>query len=93
MKQILLIFLFLPILLSAHKLKGKIVRVSDGDTVVVLDTTNTQHRVRLDGIDCPEKGQPFGRKATDFVKQLTKDSEFVIVEWDKKDRYGRLQDY
>lgn len=89
-KLLLLVFLFSPILLSAHTLKGKIIRVSDGDTVVVLDSNNTQHRVRLDGIDCPEKGQPFGTKATNFVKELTSQSEYVVVEWEKKDRYGRI---
>lgn len=89
-KLLLLVFLIFPILLSAHTLKGKIIRVSDGDTVVVLDSTNTQHRVRLDGIDCPEKGQPFGTKAANFVKELTRQTEYVIVEWEKKDRYGRI---
>lgn len=89
MKHLLLILLFFPIFLSAHTLRGKIVRVSDGDTIVLIDSTNTQHRVRLDGIDCPEKGQPFGRKATDFVKQLTTGKE-IVVEWEKKDRYKRI---
>ena len=93
MKRLLLIFTLFPILLSAHTLKGKIVRVSDGDTVVVLDSTNTQHRVRLDGIDCPEKGQAFGKKATDFVKNITSKSEFVTIVWKKKDRYGRILGY
>lgn len=93
MKQLLLILLLFPAILSAHTLKGKIIRVSDGDTVVVLDSTNTQYRVRLDGIDCPEKGQPFGKKATDFVKNITSKSEFVTIVWKKKDRYGRILGY
>lgn len=89
MLRYILILLLFPTTLSAHTLRGKIVRVSDGDTVVLLDSTNTQHKIRLDGIDCPEKGQPFGRKATDFVKQLTTGKE-IVVEWEKKDRYKRI---
>lgn len=89
MRKLLLILFLFPFLLSAHTLRGKIIRVSDGDTVVLLDSTNTQYRIRLDGIDCPEKGQPFGRKATDFVKELTTGKE-IIVKWEKKDRYKRI---
>lgn len=40
-------------------LRGKVIRVADGDTITVLDSTNTQIRVRLYGIDCPENGQDF----------------------------------
>lgn len=93
MKQLLLILFLFPILLSAHTLRGNIVRVSDGDTVVLLDSTNTQHRIRLDGIDCPEKGQPYGSKATQFVKDVTSKSKYVTIQWEKKDRYGRLLGY
>lgn len=82
-------FPFNLIHLNAKSLKGKVVRVSDGDTIVLLDDDNTQHRIRLDGIDAPEKGQPFGKKATDFVKELVA-SKVVRVEWEKKDRYGRI---
>lgn len=49
---------------------GQVVRVVDGDTVVALDSGNVQHRIRLAGIDAPERKQPFGRKSTDFMKGL-----------------------
>jgi endonuclease YncB( thermonuclease family) len=39
----------------AQTITGKVVRVADGDTVTVLDASNTQHRIRLSGIDAPEK--------------------------------------
>lgn len=84
--------ILLAITLLSFTLKGKVIRVSDGDTIVVLDSTNTQHRIRLDGIDCPEKGQPYGNKATLFVKNLVAGKE-VVVEWKKKDRYGRILGY
>ncbi len=41
----------------ADTLTGKVVKVADGDTITVLDSTNTQSRIRLQGIDAPETGQ------------------------------------
>jgi endonuclease YncB( thermonuclease family) len=68
--------------------QGKVVGVSDGDTMTVLDGT-TRVRVRLNGIDCPEKGQAFGTRA----KKLTSELAFggmVTVRPFGKDRYDRL---
>ncbi len=48
---------FLSIAASADTLTGKVVKVADGDSITVLDNTNTQHRIRLQGIDAPETGQ------------------------------------
>ncbi len=48
--------------LHAATLQGKVVGVADGDTITVLDATNTQHKIRLQGIDAPEKAQPYGKK-------------------------------
>ena len=58
--------LFAAVLLLAHQgyadiLPGKVVGVADGDTITVLDDTKTQHKIRLAGIDAPEKGQAFGQ--------------------------------
>lgn len=72
-----------------NKIEGKIVRVIDGDTVIILDSSNDQHRIRLDGIDAPESGQPYGNKATEFVKEITREKK-IVVEWRKKDRYNRI---
>jgi endonuclease YncB( thermonuclease family) len=46
-----------------YTLTGKVVAIADGDTFAVLDESKTQHKIRLAGIDAPEKGQPFGTKA------------------------------
>ena len=43
----------------AEALIGVVVGVSDGDTITVLDAERQQHKVRLGGIDAPEKAQPF----------------------------------
>ena len=55
--------LLLTFTASADVLMGKVVGVSDGDTITVLDASNVQHKVRLSGIDAPEKKQPFGQSA------------------------------
>jgi endonuclease YncB( thermonuclease family) len=68
---------------------GKVVGVTDGDTITVLDASKTQHKVRLAGIDAPEKGQPGGVRSKESLSQLVYDHE-VRVEGDKQDRYGRI---
>jgi len=44
-------------------LQGKVVSVADGDTLTLLDVNKTQHKIRLQGIDAPEKAQAFGEKS------------------------------
>lgn len=84
-----LILLFLAAHISAYAdITGMVVGVSDGDTVTVLDESKTQHKIRLQGIDAPEKGQPFGQKAKEHMSDLVYRKE-VRVEGDKRDRYGR----
>lgn len=68
---------------------GKVVSVTDGDTIKVLDSSNTQHKVRLTGIDAPERGQPFGTLSRDHLASMVAGKE-VRVESDKNDRYGRI---
>ena len=41
----------------------RVVGVSDRDTITVLDDANNQHKIRIDGIDAPEKGQAFGERS------------------------------
>ena len=74
---------------AAETLKGRVVKVSDGDTITVLDAANVQHRIRLDKIDAPEKSQPFGDAARKHLATFVagKDGE---IEWAKKDKYGRI---
>lgn len=75
--------------LHAAELVGRVVGVADGDTLTVLDASKTQHKVRLQGIDAPEKGQPFGQKSKEYLSSLVF-SRVVRVEYDKLDRYGRV---
>jgi micrococcal nuclease len=69
-------------------LTGKVVGVSDGDTITVLDTNKIQHKIRLAGIDAPEKKQPFGDRSKQHLSDLVF-AKTVTVEWDKTDKYGR----
>lgn len=67
---------------------GKVIKVADGDTITVLDDTNTQHKIRLSGIDAPEKRQAFGNVSRQSLAHMVADQS-VVVEWVKVDRYGR----
>lgn len=71
------------------QLTGKIVGISDGDTVTLLDNSNVQHKIRLWGIDAPEKKQDYGAKAKEHLSDLIF-GEYVHVTSKGKDRYGRI---
>lgn len=74
---------------SAHAdISGRVVAVTDGDTIKVLDADNVEHKVRLTGIDAPEPGQPFGNASRKYLASLVAGKE-VLVESNKQDRYGR----
>jgi endonuclease YncB( thermonuclease family) len=89
MKSLLFIVLCLATCVHAVELRGKVVGVSDGDTVTVLDAERHQHKVRLAGIDAPEKAQAFGQASKTSLSDQIFGRE-VLVTWDKRDRYGRI---
>lgn len=72
----------------AETLTGYVVAISDGDTVTVLDARHQQHKIRLAGIDAPEKAQAFGQSSKQNLAGLIFNKN-VTVEWTKLDRYGR----
>jgi endonuclease YncB( thermonuclease family) len=72
----------------AEPLTGRVVGVSDGDTITVLDAENQQHKIRVAGIDAPEKKQPFGQRSKEHLSDLVFGKEVDIV-GNKIDRYGR----
>lgn len=76
-------------LIQAEVLVGQVVDVSDGDTITLLDTNNTRHKIRLSGIDAPEKAQPFGQASKQSLSDLISYKQ-VLVSWQKKDRYRRI---
>lgn len=73
---------------QAEQVQGRVVGVADGDTVTVLDDRKMQHKVRLAGIDAPEKGMPYGQRSKQYLSDLVF-GKSVTLEGDKVDRYGR----
>ena len=73
----------------ADEITGRVVSIADGDTITVLDTSNTQHKIRLEGIDAPERGQPFGTRSRQNLSDLVF-GKVARVDWHKRDRYGRV---
>lgn len=84
---LLLCLLFLP-LANAETFTAKVVKILDGDTVDVLIADNTTRRIRLAGIDAPEKAQAFGNRAKQQLADLV-GGQVVQVESSKIDKYGR----
>jgi len=73
---------------NAETITGRVVGVADGDTITVLDADKVQHKIRLAGIDAPEKKQPFGNRSKESLSELAFDKT-VAVETTKRDKYGR----
>jgi micrococcal nuclease len=87
-----LLILFALVLSAAAQpqtITGKVVGVSDGDTITVLDDQKRQHKIRLDGIDAPESNQDFGSRAKQSLSDLVF-GKTVTVTSAKRDRYGRI---
>ena len=73
--------------LSAERY-GTVVGISDGDTLTLLDANKTQYRIRLDGIDAPERTQPHGQRARQSLVALAH-GRAARADCPKVDRYGR----
>lgn len=70
-------------------LNGHVAQVLDGDTLEVNDQNRRLFRIRLQGIDAPEKSQAYGPQAKEFLAKLTLNRNVEII-WNEKDQYGRL---
>ncbi len=75
--------------LAGEILEGRVVAVTDGDTVKVLTAELVEERVRLATIDAPERKQPFGSASKAHLSDLVFGRE-VVVDWHKRDRWGRI---
>ena len=85
---LLALWLVFPLQALAAIFEGRVVGVADGDTITVLDDSRVQRKIRLAGIDAPEKKQPFGQRSKESLSDLVFNRE-VQVETTKRDRYGR----
>lgn len=73
----------------AEILTGKVVGITDGDTIAILSPQNEQHKIRVAAVDAPEKAQPFSQRAKQKMSDLVFGRK-VSVEWRKRDRYRRI---
>jgi endonuclease YncB( thermonuclease family) len=93
-RALLLLVASLGILYSCSRetprtVSGKVVKIADGDTITILDAQNVQHKIRLQGIDAPERRQDFGEVSREHLATLVF-GRYVKIEYEKVDRYGRL---
>ncbi|MEO8339790.1 MAG: thermonuclease family protein [Nitrospirota bacterium] len=83
----LLLNLLLATAVFAADFSGPVVSVLDGDTIEVLHNQRSE-RIRLSGIDCPEKGQVYGKRAKHVTSELVLDKE-VTLQTHGHDKYKR----
>lgn len=76
-----------PIL--ADTIAARVVGISDGATITVLDRAKVQYKIRLAAIDAPELRQPFAKESKQHLSDLVLGKE-VVIEWQQHDRYGRI---
>lgn len=83
----LALILSLAIATEQNEITGRVVKVSDGDTIVLL-VDHQQVKIRLLAIDAPEKSQPFGQRAKQHLAAMVHEKDVRVVV-SGKDRYGR----
>jgi endonuclease YncB( thermonuclease family) len=88
MRTILLLCLFLCTQAFAETLEGRVVGVTDGDTITLLDDSRQQHKIRIAGIDAPERKQPFGNRSKQHLSLLAFGKQ-ATADCYRRDRYGR----
>lgn len=89
LRQILFgLILSFSVIAHGETIAGRVVGVSDGDTLTILDGSNTQYKIRLAAIDAPEKAQPFGQRGKQKLSDICfgKNASVNVI---SVDRYGR----
>jgi endonuclease YncB( thermonuclease family) len=74
---------------GAEAVKGKVTWVDDGDSFVMILDGGREARVRIAGIDAPERRQPYSRVARRHLEEMVKDRRVTVAAY-KTDVYGRL---
>ena len=94
MKRLTFIYIFIlfPLVCSAQRFTVKVVSISDGDTFTAINTDNLQLKIRLYGIDAPEKKQAYGNKSKEFLSSLIL-GRSISIDVQSKDGYGRYLAY
>lgn len=83
-----ILFLLFPISLLAQTIIGKVVGISDGDTLTILDNSKQTYKIRLAQIDAPEKKQDFGMASKSSLSYICFGKE-AKAEVETIDRYKR----
>lgn len=86
---IFIIIVLFTMTVSAKTITGVVIKVSDGDTIVIQNKKNKKLKIRLAKIDAPELAQPHGKAAHAFLNQLLF-SQTVTINYKNKDRYQRI---
>lgn len=73
---------------AAPVLQGRVVGVSDGDSLTLLDAEKRQYKIRLQGIDAPEIKQAYGQKSKESLSKMVHGKTIQVHAY-KKDRFGR----
>lgn len=89
MHWLFLLSAFVAVPALAEEFRGRVIAIVDGDTIDVLASDKKQCRVRLHGIDAPERGQPFSTKSKDYLGSLAFGKD-VQISAEPGDRYGRV---
>ena len=94
--QLILIFIvsFLTLQCTKHEnLENEeyyyISKVIDGDTYHIQLNNNTKLKIRMEGIDAPEKGMPFYKESKQFLNKITSGKKIRFIQ-SSKDQYGRI---
>lgn len=84
----ILVLLISPTIAVSADISGKVVSVSDGDTITVLSGDKLEHRIRLAAIDAPEKAQAFGQRAKQAMSDLCygKNAQVKVIDIDRYNR-------
>lgn len=88
LKALLFSIVFVSPTLLADQITGKVVRIVDGDTLVVMTSNQQAVKIRLAEIDAPEKMQPWGKKSKQALSALVATQQ-VTVNASGTDKYGR----
>lgn len=76
--------------IAFSQIKGKAIKVYDGDSFTFVSEENDTIKIRLFGIDCPEKKQPYGEYAQRFSYEFLNNKKITIFPQGKPDRYKRI---
>lgn len=87
--KIIMVGCLLSNLAWADDLKGRVVGIADGDTLTILTSDHSQYKIRLAGIDAPEKKQDYGQDSKQALSDCAYD-KMATIDGNKKDRYGRV---